>query len=115
MTDCIFCQIAAGESQADIVHQDEDIVAFRDINPNAPVHLLVVPREHHPNLDSLSDDALITKLVAVAKRLGETESGDRGFRLLVNSAKQADVNHVHFHVLGGLAPGEAIDMGGDAA
>ncbi len=112
MSECIFCQIVSGDQPAEVVHEDADIIAFRDISPNAPVHLLVVPREHHPDIDSLADQNLMVRLMTTARKLGESHSSQQGYRVLVNSNKQADVDHIHFHVLGGLEPSEPIGGGG---
>lgn len=114
MAECIFCQIAAGEADAEIVHEDDDVIAFRDINPSAPIHFLVIPRTHHPNFDSLSDGGVQAKLIETAKRLGQEHSGDLGYRIAVNSDKLAEVNHLHFHVLGGRSREELLE-GGDRA
>jgi len=108
MADCLFCSIVAGDVPADIVHRDERTVAFRDINPQAPVHVLVVPTRHIVNAGTVvADDAddvvalfLTAKAVADAEGIG-TE--DRGFRLAVNVGPDAlnSVPHLHLHVLGG--------------
>ena len=99
---CIFCDIVAKKSPADIFHEDDDVVVFSSVKPLAPVHLLVVPRNHHPNLDSLSDQSLFTRMISVAKEVGEKQSPKKGYRLGVNSAKQAEIGHLHLHVFGGL-------------
>ncbi len=113
MSDCLFCQIAAGRIPARIVHQDDDVVAFDDIDPQAPVHVLVVPRRHLASLNDLAqgDDAdvlllgTLTRAAAeVARRKGIAESG---WRAVVNVGKDAHqlVFHVHLHVLAGRAMG----------
>ncbi len=102
----------AGDTDTEIIHRDDQVVAFRDNNPNAPVHLLVVPVHHHPNLDSLSDQTLLAHLLDTAKQLGESTSTDTGYRIMINSAKQAEIDHLHVHVLGGLRPGQAPSSGG---
>lgn len=99
---CIFCDIVAKKAPADVVHEDDDVLVIKNIQPQAPVHLLVLPKDHHPNLDSLSDGTLFTRMVWVAKEVGRQHSPDKGYRLGINSAKQADINHIHVHVLGGL-------------
>jgi histidine triad (HIT) family protein len=99
---CIFCDIVAKKAPADIVHEDDDVVVIKNIEPLAPVHLLVLPKDHYPNLDSLSDDTLFTRMVWVARKVGNQQSPEKGYRLGINSAKQADIGHVHIHVLGGL-------------
>jgi len=106
MAECIFCRISSGEIAADIVYQDETVVAFRDINPRAPTHMLLIPRHHITSLRALTDehDALIGHLVRVAARLAEEANiADQGYRLVANCGPQAgqSVDHVHFHLLGG--------------
>ncbi len=110
MAACIFCRIAAGEVPADVVYQDDLVVAFRDITPRAPTHLLVVPRKHIPSLSDVdaSDEALVGHIVQVAAQLAKSEGvGESGFRIVANCGLQAgqSVDHVHFHLLGGRALG----------
>ena len=106
MTDTIFGKIARGEIAADLVYEDEDLVAFRDISPQAPVHLLIIPRKTIPTLnDAGPEDAeLIGKLFLAAARVAR-ESGiaERGYRTVVNcnAAAGQTVFHLHLHVLGG--------------
>jgi histidine triad (HIT) family protein len=108
MTDCIFCGIIAGQLPADIVHQSERTVAFRDINPAAPVHVLVVPRTHIDDASALGPehaDDLLAMLVA-AREVAEAEGigvPERGYRLIFNVGPDAmnSVPHLHLHVLGG--------------
>jgi histidine triad (HIT) family protein len=104
--DCLFCKIAQGKIPAKLVHQDEDVVAFEDINPQAPVHVLVIPRKHIPTLNDLSpeDDALAGKLFRVAAALAKERGiAERGWRATVNVNKDANqlVFHVHLHLMGG--------------
>lgn len=106
MSDCLFCQIVAGEIPARIEYEDDQVVAFHDVNPQAPVHLLVIPRRHIATLLDTTDEdaALLGALqrvgVEVARRLGLDE---RGFRLVTNCLEDAgqSVFHIHLHVLGG--------------
>jgi histidine triad (HIT) family protein len=104
MADCLFCRIATGEARADRVYEDEHAVAFRDINPASPTHILVVPRKHIDSLAALTpeDDALVGHLVRVATRVAHGD-GRQDFRLAVNCGAGAgqSVFHVHLHVLGG--------------
>ena len=106
MTDTIFGKIARGEIPADLVYEDEDVVAFRDISPQAPVHILIIPRKSIPTLnDAGPEDAeLIGKLFLAAARVAQ-EAGiaDRGYRTVVNcnAAAGQTVLHLHLHVLGG--------------
>jgi histidine triad (HIT) family protein len=104
--DCIFCRIISGDIPSDILYQDEQVVAFRDINPKAPVHLLLVPRKHIESLAELSEDeaSIMGHLVAVANRLaGEAGISDKGYRLVANSGPEGgqEVPHLHLHLLGG--------------
>jgi histidine triad (HIT) family protein len=104
--DCIFCQIASGKIPGDIVYQDQEIIAFRDIKPKAPLHLIIIPRKHIPSLDQLkeSDAALVGRMVAVANRLAKDEGvAEKGYRLAVNCGKEGGqlVPHLHIHLLGG--------------
>jgi histidine triad (HIT) family protein len=106
MPDCLFCKIVSGEIPAKIVHQDEDTLAFADINPQAPTHLLVIPRKHIPTLNDLApgDDALVGKLHRTAAKLakdgGFAEAGWRAV-LNVNRGAGQTVFHIHLHLLGG--------------
>ncbi len=103
---CLFCQIARGEISAAIVYQDEHTVAFRDIQPQAPVHVLVIPRKHIPGFASVgaNDGALMGRVVETVARVAKTEGvSESGFRSVVNSGADAQqsVDHLHVHVLGG--------------
>jgi histidine triad (HIT) family protein len=104
--DCIFCQIAAGKIPGDTVYQDQEIIAFRDINPQAPRHLLIIPRKHIPSLTQLSpaDLHLIGKMVAIANQLAEKEGvAEKGYRLAINCGEEGGqvVPHLHLHLIGG--------------
>ncbi len=104
--DCIFCQIAAGDIPADIVHRDDRVVAFRDISPQAPVHVLIIPREHITYLSDLTGEqsALAGHMVGVANQLARSEGvADSGYRVVVNCGEQGGqlVPHLHMHLLGG--------------
>jgi histidine triad (HIT) family protein len=103
VTDCVFCKIAAGEIPAELVADEERVVAFRDLNPQAPTHVLVIPRQHHENVGELaSDPAAMADLVATAARIAAAEC-DGEYRLVFNTGAAAgqSVFHVHGHVLGG--------------
>lgn len=106
MSECLFCRIVAGEIPADIVHSDENFIAFRDISPQAPVHVLVIPREHYGTAAQLAaaDQGMVGGLLATATSLAE-EFGVAadGYRLVVNTGDQGGqtVPHVHVHVMGG--------------
>ena len=106
MSDCLFCKIAAGEIPSKKVYEDEEVVAFDDIEPQAPVHVLVIPRKHVATLNDLApeDDALAGKLLRVAARIArERGIADRGWRATVNVNRDAHqlVFHVHLHLMGG--------------
>ena len=104
--ECLFCRIATGEMSAEIVHEDDDLVTFRDINPQAPTHILVIPRKHVASVDDLepADAELVGKLFLAAKEVAADE-GLEGYRLVVNNGAEAgqSVFHIHLHVLGGRA------------
>jgi histidine triad (HIT) family protein len=109
MADCLFCKIVAGTIPATLVAQDDRAVAFRDINPQAPTHILVVPRKHIPSLNELTDEdaALVGHLHVVAKQLAASEGLTAGYRTLFNTGTQAGqtVWHIHLHLIGGRALG----------
>ena len=103
--DCLFCKIVTGDIPADVVHETETTIAFRDIEPQAPTHLLVIPRTHQPNVASLTaaePDVSVDLLNAVAS-VAEQEGLEKGYRVVFNTGAQAhqSVFHVHAHVLGG--------------
>lgn len=106
MNSCIFCKIVNKEIPAEIVYEDAEVVVFKDINPQAPLHLLLVPRQHISNINEISDSnaGVISKIFCVAKQLalkfGVAESG---YRIVVNTSKDAgqEVFHIHFHFLAG--------------
>ena len=104
--ECIFCQIIAGKIPSEILYQDEEVVAFRDINPQAPTHLLVIPKKHIVSLADLSEDEspLVGRMVSTANQLARKEGiAESGYRLVINSGKQGGqlVPHLHLHLLGG--------------
>jgi histidine triad (HIT) family protein len=106
MSDCLFCKIVDGDIPCDLLHEDDHVIAFRDINPQAPHHVLVIPRRHIASLAEVGDDdtelmgRLKVAAVAVAEKLGLAESG---YRLVVNCGPDAlqTVMHLHVHLLGG--------------
>ena len=103
--DCVFCKIIAGRIPAQIVHQDGDVVAIEDLHPQAPTHLLIIPRLHVPTLLDLSPDQahLVGRIVETAGRLARERKLESGFRVVVNNGAGAGqtVYHLHFHLLGG--------------
>ena len=109
MTDCLFCAIVAGSIPTDRVHETERTLAFRDVSPQAPAHLLVVPKAHHPDVAALADadPSLLADLMVAAVAVARAEGLDGGFRLVVNTGVDGGqtVHHVHVHVLGGRSLG----------
>lgn len=103
--DCVFCKIVSGEIPAQKIYEDEFCVAFSDIHPQAPVHLLVVPRRHIASLaeTGAKDAALLGHLVVAAKNLAADQKLGKGFRIVVNTGEEGGqtVDHLHLHVLGG--------------
>jgi histidine triad (HIT) family protein len=109
MSDCLFCRIVAGEIPATLVRESEHTLAFRDIAPQAPTHVLVVPKDHYPDVAALAEQpALLAELVREAHAVAVEEGLDeRGYRLVFNTGADAGqtVFHTHGHVLGGRALG----------
>jgi len=105
MTDCIFCKIAAGEIPADKVFEDDQVVVFKDINPKAGVHLLMIPREHIANLTELrpEHDGLIAHMMRLLPELARGQGLEDGFRTVINTGEGSgqEVFHLHVHLLGG--------------
>ena len=108
MTDCLFCKIIEGKIPSKKVYEDDDVVAFDDIQPQAPVHVLIIPKKHVATLNDLStvDDAVTGKLLRVAARIAKERGiAERGWRATVNVNRDAHqlVFHVHLHLMGGRA------------
>lgn len=104
MNDCLFCKMVAGEIKPDIVYEDETVLAFRDINPQAPIHLLVIPKTHIKSLNELDNTQLAGKLLRTAAQLARQEGlAEDGYRTVINSNVNGgqEVFHLHLHVLGG--------------
>lgn len=105
MADCIFCKIASGETRAKIVYEDQDTLAFMDLNPQAPTHILIIPRRHIPRLSEAGDGdlELLGKLQLTAARVAKQLEVEGGFRLVTNNGRAAGqaVDHLHYHLLGG--------------
>jgi histidine triad (HIT) family protein len=104
--ECIFCRIVAGEVPSDIVYQDEDFLAFRDISPQAPTHVLVIPKTHIASSAELTEgqQGLVGRLIIIAKNLAEKEGvAERGYRLVINCGPDGGqvVPHLHLHIIGG--------------
>ena len=108
MADCIFCKMVNGEIQPDVVYEDEDVLAFRDANPTAPTHVLVIPKEHIATTNDLDEESagIVGKLYLAAKQVaGNDGIAERGYRMVMNCNPEAgqSVYHIHLHVLGGRA------------
>ncbi len=101
---CLFCRIVRGEIPATVVASTDEAIAIRDIDPKAPVHVLVLPRQHLSSLNDTADMALVGRLVALGKEVARSEGiADTGYRLVINTNEHGGqtVNHLHVHVLGG--------------
>lgn len=104
MPDCIFCKIVTGEFKTKFLFEDEKIVAFKDINPAAPLHILIVPKNHIENILDLDDNSIMVSVLNAVKKLSRKYNIDeKGFRIVVNCKDDGGqtVNHLHFHLLGG--------------
>ena len=112
MSDCIFCKIANGEIPSTIVYEDEYVTAFKDLNPQAPIHILVVPKKHYNNiLDVAENDNVISKIYEAINKIANKEGFAKdGFRVINNCGENAGqtVMHMHFHILAGKKLGEKI-------
>ena len=108
MSDCLFCKIVQKTIPAKIVHEDERSVAFDDINPQAPVHSLIIPKQHVDSLAACTDEhaRVLGRMMAMAGRLAKQEGATDGFRTIVNTGRVArqDVYHLHIHIIGGPDP-----------
>jgi histidine triad (HIT) family protein len=116
MDDCIFCRIAAGQIPATILHEDGEIAAFRDINPRAPVHILIIPKKHIASLAQIEEEdvALLGRICQLVRRLAESEGiAQTGYRLISNCGRDSgqEVAHLHFHLLGGRFLGVFAEEG----
>jgi histidine triad (HIT) family protein len=107
--DCLFCKIVSGDIPADVVHETDTTVAFRDLDPQAPTHVLVIPRTHQPNAAALAaaEPGVLADLVEAAAAVAEQDGLADGYRLVLNTGPAAHqtVFHVHLHVLGGRSMG----------
>jgi histidine triad (HIT) family protein len=108
MTDCIFCKIVAGKIPSRKVYEDDEMLAFHDINPLAPVHFMIIPKKHIESLASVEegDAAVLGRMMAKAGALARGEGSTDGFRTIVNTGRigRQDVYHLHIHVIGGPTP-----------
>lgn len=115
MPDCLFCRMVTGEIPADVVHETDRVLAFRDIAPQAPTHVLVIPKQHHATVGALvtADPVLLAEVMAAAHRVAQQEGlvsgegAEPGYRVVTNTGPQGGqtVDHVHLHVLGGRGLG----------
>ncbi len=113
MNDCVFCKIVKGEIPSQKVYEDEEVLAFHDIQPAAPIHILVIPKKHIASLNEVEkdDQALLGKIHTVIQTIAKEQGfSDNGFRVIINCGKDGgqEVAHLHFHVLAGMQLGEKI-------
>ncbi|HVL57530.1 MAG TPA: histidine triad nucleotide-binding protein [Burkholderiaceae bacterium] len=106
--ECLFCRIARGEIPCKKVHEDDDLLAFHDINPAAPVHFLVIPKVHVENLydADLKYQAVLGKMLGLAGQMARSQGCDDGFRVVINNGRvgRQEVYHLHMHIMGGPEP-----------
>ena len=110
MTDCLFCKMVSGEITPDTIYEDDDVLAFRDINPQAPVHALVIPKQHVSTINDLDTDSavLVGKMMMAAARIAQQEGfAEQGYRTVMNCNAHGGqtVFHIHLHLLGGRVMG----------
>ena len=113
MEDCIFCKIIKGEIPSDKVYEDDEILAFKDIQPAAPIHILVITKKHIPALVELTkeDEVIVGKIYTIINKIAEEQGvKEKGYRVIVNCGKDGgqEVMHLHFHLLAGKQLGEKI-------
>lgn len=105
MQNCIFCKIIAGELPSKKIYEDDNLLAFEDINPIAPIHLLLIPKKHIPSLADLNEDnkEVANELLLIASKLGREYCGNNGFRVVVNIGDDGgqEIDHLHLHIIGG--------------
>ena len=108
MTDCIFCEIVAGKIPSRKVYEDDEMLAFHDINPMAPVHFMIIPKKHVDSLAAVTDEhaPVLGRMMAKAGRLAREQGAVDGFRTIVNTGRigRQDVYHLHIHIIGGPDP-----------
>jgi len=110
---CVFCRIIKGELPAKVVYEDDSVIAFHDINPQAPVHILIVPKEHIPTVNDLTEEheKLIGHIFSVAKKIAKDMGfAEKGYRILINCNKDGgqEVYHIHFHLFAGKPLGPML-------
>lgn len=111
--DCIFCKIIHKEIPSTILYEDEEIIAFKDIHPATPIHILVIPKKHIPSLAEIEkeDEEVIGKIYGVINKIAEEQGvKDKGYRVIVNCGEDGgqEVGHLHFHLLAGMKMGDKI-------
>ena len=106
--DCLFCKIARGEIPSQKVYEDDEVIAFKDIHPAAPVHLLIIPKQHYDSLAVMdkAEEPLLGKMLGLVRKLAKEQGCDNGFRVIINTGRDGgqEVPHLHIHVLGGPRP-----------
>ncbi|MBQ3075029.1 MAG: histidine triad nucleotide-binding protein [Clostridia bacterium] len=111
--DCLFCSIIKGEIPSTKVYEDDGVYAFRDINPQAPTHILVVPKTHIPSADAVTEEtgAAVAKIFEAIPKIAKQEGLEQGYRVITNVGEHGcqSVKHLHFHVLGGKQLSEQMD------
>ncbi len=102
---CIFCQIVSHQLPAEIAYEDSDLMVFKDINPSAPIHLLIVPKRHFDSLNALEekDSGIMAKMIMMGKKMAEQQNTQNGYRLSINTGREAGqvIFHMHMHLMGG--------------
>lgn len=111
--ECIFCKIASHEIPSDMVYEDDEIIAFHDINPLAPVHILVIPKKHYSSMNDISevDEALMGKMLVIARNVAkDLQIDENGYKLLIRVGRDGgqEVDHLHLHLIGGAQLHEEI-------
>lgn len=106
MNDCLFCKIVSGEIETNMIFEDEDVIAFPDINPQAPIHILIIPKKHIPSVSEADegDIPILGKILYRASQIARQEDiEETGYRLVINNGENAgmEVDHLHLHLLGG--------------
>lgn len=106
MSDCLFCKMVAGEIKPDVVYENEFVLAFRDLNPQAPVHILIIPKKHITSIDDIADEdcALMGEIMLAAKHIAQIEGlSESGYRTVFNCKQDGgqEVYHIHLHLMGG--------------
>ena len=106
--DCLFCNIGQGKIPTNKVYEDDEIIAFKDLHPAAPVHFLIIPKDHYDSLEQMGKDqeALLGKMLALAPVLAKQQGANNGFRVVINTGHDGgqEIKHIHVHVLGGPRP-----------